>query len=268
MTLAVGIDVGGTKIAAGLVDRDRGAVLRELRIPTAAGTRPPRAVLADCADLARRLASGGRLPVGVGICELVAVDGTIGSAVTVDWRDLDVASAFGAGLGTVTVESDVRAGGLAEAQFGAGAGRDPVVYVSIGTGISYALVVAGEVYRGGRGNAIVVGAPAVEQVAGGRALALAAGEPSAERVLADPRHEPLVRAATDALGLALAGLVNALDPEILVIGGGLGLVQGYREAAVAAMRPHIDSPGTRDLEVVPATLGAQAGIVGAALAAR
>lgn len=267
MTLAVGIDVGGTKIAAGLVDRERGVVLRELRISTAARERAPRRILADCVDLAAQLASGSPLPVGLGVCELVSAEGEIGSAVNFEWRDLDVTGAFGPRLGPVSIESDVRAGALAEARFGAGRGRDPLVYVTIGTGISYALVADGRVYRGARGHAIVVGSPAVEQVSSGRALAQAAGEPSAERVFADGRHAALVRVAADALGVALAGLVNALDPEIVVVGGGLGLVDAYRSAAVAAMRPRIDSPGTRDVEVAPATLGSQAGIIGAALAA-
>lgn len=266
MRLAVGIDVGGTKIAAGLVDCGRGIVLRELRLPTDAASRSATAILLDCVDLAAQLAADVQVPVGVGICELVSAEGAITSAVTLDWRDLDVAGAFGRRLGTVTVESDVRAGALAESRVGAGAGHDPLVYIAVGTGISFALVESGRVYRGARGNAIVLGAPAVEGVASGRALARMAREPSAQEVLADPRHRPLVEGAARALGVAIAGVVNALDPAVVVIGGGLGLVEDYRELAVAAMRPLIDSASTRDVPVLPASLGAQAGIVGAALA--
>ena len=267
MRLAVGIDVGGTKIAAGLVDCGRGVVLRELRLPTDAARRSATAVLLDCVDLAAQLAAAAQVPVGIGICELVSPTGAITSAITVDWRELDVTGAFGRRLGPVTVESDVRAGALAESRFGAGRGHDPLVYISVGTGISFAFIDGGRVYRGARGNAIVLGAPAVEGVASGRALASAAGESSAQPVLADPRHRPLVEAAARELGVAIAGVVNALDPAVVVIGGGLGLVESYRELSVAAMRPLIDSASTRSVPVLPASLGAQAGIVGAALTA-
>jgi glucokinase len=69
------------------------------------------------------------------------------------------------------------------------------------------------------------------------------------------------------LGAGLAGLVNALDPGVVVIGGGLGLNERYRDLAVAAMRPMIFADDTRDLPVVAAELGADAGVIGAALAA-
>ena len=132
----VGIDVGGTKIAAGVVDTGSGEVLRSERVPTAARARRR--------GRARRLRrSGGtagrrRLPVGVGICEVVDLDGRVTSAETVDWRGLDVASAFGAA--SVTVESDVRAAALAEARFGAGAGLGSFLYAGVGTGASACLV--------------------------------------------------------------------------------------------------------------------------------
>jgi predicted NBD/HSP70 family sugar kinase len=65
----------------------------------------------------------------------------------------------------------------------------------------------------------------------------------------------------------LAWLVNAVDPGTVVVGGGLGLVDRYRDLAVAAMRPMIFAGNTRDLPVVPAQLGADAGVIGAALVA-
>ena len=73
--------------------------------------------------------------------------------------------------------------------------------------------------------------------------------------------------ATEALGAAIAGLVNALDPEAVVIGGGLGLVRGYREAAVAAARRLIWAEDVRGLPIIPADLGADGAMLGAALAA-
>ena len=251
MTLALGIDVGGTKIAAGLVDTGSGEVLRSERVPT----RPERggeAVLADCVVLAARLAAGD-VPVGAGICEVVDLDGRVTSAETVDWRGLDVASAFGAA--SVTVESDVRAAALAEARFGAGAGLGSFLYAGVGTGTSACLVVDGRPHRGARGNAIILGAPPVERVAGGA-------------ILGDRAHDPAARVeAAAAVGRVLAVLVNALDPEAIVVGGGMGSSPGFVDGIAAALRPEVWCESTRRLAVVATALGDSGGLIGAALAA-
>jgi glucokinase len=251
VTLAVGIDVGGTKIAAGLVDVARGEIVRSERLPT----RPQRggaAVLADCVELAGRLGGDG-VPVGVGICEVVDRAGRLTTAETVDWRDLDVPAAFGAAR--VTVESDVRAAALAEARFGAGTGLGSFLFVVVGTGAAACLVLDGRPHLGEHGNAIILGAPPVEQVAAGAALG--------ERA-----HDSAVRAEAAAeVGRVLAVLVNALDPAAVVVGGGLGLSAGFAEGVAGALRPAIWCEATRAVAVVPSTLGDDAGVVGAALAA-
>jgi glucokinase len=261
---ALGIDVGGSKIAAAIVDVDAGAVLRELRVPTPVGAGGA-AVLDVCVALARELAPEGAAAVGIGLCEFVDLSGKPTSAYTVDWLGLDVERAFAGAQ--VRIESDVRAGALAEARFGAASSLASFVYVVVGSGVSHCLVLEGRPYQGARGNAIVTGAPPVEFSVGGLALARRAGVASAEQVLSDPVHASLIAEATDELGHALATLVNALDPEAVVIGGGLGLVEGYRERVAAAARSAIEHKATRELPIIAATLGVQSGVVGAALVA-
>ncbi|HEX3290069.1 MAG TPA: ROK family protein [Gaiella sp.] len=259
----LGIDVGGTKVAAGIVDAATGAVLERRRIRT----RPERggaAVLADCAAIVDEL-GGGRLPVGIGLCELVDLGGRPASADTLDWRGLDVAAAFRAPR--VVVESDVRAAALAEARLGAGAGVSPFLFAVVGTGASACLVVDGTPYRGARGEAIVLGAPPVEAVASGAALARAARVARAEDALADPAHAELVENAAQALGGTLAVLVNALDPALVVLGGGLGAEPAFRDLVARSLRAHVAYPRTPPLPVVSSGLGADAGLVGAALSA-
>jgi glucokinase len=266
VTRAIGIDVGGTKIAAGLVDTRTGEC--EARFERV--TRPERdalVVLADCVGMAQRLAAGqGDVPIGIGVCELVDREGHTQSAQTLDWRAVDIAGAF-AEIGPAVVESDVRAAAVAEARFGGGRGVEELLYVTVGTGISCCLVLDGNAYPGARGNAICFGAPPVEDAASGLAIAAAGGRAWAEEVFADASLDHVVEAAAAALGAGLAWLVNAVDPGTVVIGGGLGLVDRYRELAVAAMRPMIFADNSRDLPVVPAELGADAGVIGAALAA-
>jgi predicted NBD/HSP70 family sugar kinase len=267
VTRAIGIDVGGTKIAAGLVDTGTGAL--EARLER--GTRPerdPAEILADCVAMAQRLAAGEAcMPIGIGVCELVDRAGRTQSAQTIDWRETDVAGAFTA-IGPATVESDVRAAAVAEARFGGGRGVDDLLFAIVGTGISCCLVLDGRAYAGAHGNAICFGAPPVEETSSGLALAAAGGRERAEDVLADPSLDAIVESAAAALGAGLAWLVNALDPGLVVIGGGLGLVDRYRELAAEAMRPLIFAHNSRGVPVVPAELGADAGVIGAALAAQ
>ena len=235
-------------------------------------TRPERggaAVLADCVDLARRLSAGEPnartpVPVGVGICELVSSDGEVTSAATLDWRGVDLTTALGV---PVVVESDVRAAAIGEARLGAGRGCSSFVYVSVGTGVAFSLMIAGAPYLGSSGNALILGSPPVEATASGAALSRLAGTSSAEEAFERASAAQLVRQGAQDLGRALAWLVNALDPEVLVVGGGLGLREDYREAAVTEMRRGIEVTESKRLRVVPAELGVDAGAVGMALLA-
>lgn len=257
MTVALGVDVGGTKIAAARVDVARGTVLAARRRPTAPA-RGPDAVLADCRALIDELGEGA---VGLAVCELVGPDGRVRSAETVDWRDTDLFETFDA------VESDVRAAALAEARFGAGREEPDFLYVTVGTGVSHCLMVDGRPRRGVRGSAIGTGAPLVEQWSGGLALARISGHATAEEALADPGAADVVEEGARRLGLAIAALVNALDPGALIVGGGLGLEDAYRARVEAALRAAIYDPEARELPLLPAALGADAPVIGAALAA-
>jgi glucokinase len=242
---AIGIDIGGTKIAVGSVFAD-GRLEHRTEIATAGA--PLDDVVAAAAP--------GAVAVGVGICELVDNEGKIRSAESVSWTAADLAAALG-GLGPVTVEADVRAAAVAEARFGAGRPFSSFVYLTVGTGISHCLVVDGEPYRGAHGFAQLSGSAAlsfrcphcgervrlsVEDVASGAALA---------------RDE-------SALGSLVALLVNVLDPEAVVVGGGLGSAPGaYWDGLVGAAREHVWADGAGDLPIVQAGLGADSGVIGA-----
>jgi glucokinase len=259
VTVALGLDVGGTKLAAARVDTATGAILAARRVATRAG-RGPDAVLADCRALAAELREGAER-TGLAVCELVDPQGRVRSAETVDWRGTDLLAHFD------RVESDVRAAALAEARFGAGRAEPDFLYVSVGTGISHCLMSAGRPRVGVRGSAIGTGAPLVEQWSSGLALARRSGHDTAEAALADPAAAPVVADGAERLGLVLAALVNALDPGAVVIGGGLGLHAGYRAQVAAALRPAVYDEEARGLPVLPAALGADAPVIGAALVA-
>lgn len=268
-SVALGLDVGGSKIAACLFDTDRRTALATTRV----ATRPARggaAVLEDCVAAVDAIAAhagvdAGRTPLGIGVCELVDPQGRITSAATFDWRVLDLGTCFRSPV--AVVEADVRAAARGEARLGAGAGCESFVYLTVGTGIAFSLVLGGAPHAGARGNALILGSPPVEATASGAALAAAAGVPTARHVFERPDLAAVVRTGAERLGQAMAWLVNALDPELLVIGGGLGLRAEYREAATRAMRARIEARQARDIPVVPAALGADSSVIGAALMA-
>jgi predicted NBD/HSP70 family sugar kinase len=266
VTVALGLDVGGTKIAAARVDVERGAILALRRVATAP-QRGSGAVLADCRALAAELAAGEAIAaVGLAVCELVDPGGHVRSAETIDWRGIDLRADLSA-IAPATVESDVRAAAIAEARFGAGRDEPDFLYVSVGSGISHCLMAGGRPRVGVRGAAIGTGAPLVERWSGGLALARLSGHASAEEALADPAAEPVVADGARRLGVTLAGLVNALDPGAVLIGGGLGLHDGYRARVVEALRAEVYDPDARELPVLAAGLGADAAVIGAALVA-
>ncbi len=292
---AIGLDVGGTKIAGGLVRRDTGAVLVKEVIPTLP-QRGGEAVLTDALGLARSFMAEAAarnltvLGIGVGVAELVDLAGNVTSEHTIAWRGLPVQAAF-AELAPAIVESDARAPALAEALFGAGRPFRLFAYVTVGTGISYCLVQAGQPYAGARGNALVlantpltapcsscgtISRPTLEEIASGPALAARYNQLSAEEatggeaVMAaveagDPVAFQVVETAAEALGASVGLLINLLDPEAVIVGGGLGLAGGlYWDRFITATRAHIYADTARDLPIRPASLGVEAGFIGAA----
>jgi glucokinase len=194
----------------------------------------------------------------------------------------------------VTLDADVRAAARAEATFGAGHEFHSFLYVTIGTGISASFVLNGTPYAGARGltgtfasscglipsiDGNLTSGPPLEQFAAGPALAsrLAAVQPNfqgdARAVISlaesgDSAAQAVVDSAAHPVGAAVANLVNMLDPEAVVVGGGLGTTEGrYRTSLVSAMRDHIWSEYHRELPVRSAQLGSDSGFIGAALAA-
>jgi glucokinase len=296
---AIGIDVGGTKCAAGLVSLDDGRIVaRELR-----PTQPERggeAVLAEVIELAQWCQQEANhlairpISVGIGLCELVGLGGGILSDATIRWRDLRARPRIEyATQLPVFIDADVRSAARAEAHFGTGRDLKCFLYVTVGTGISSCLVLNKTPFTGARGltgtfasgNVLIAGSdgklvsgPPLEQFASGPALAARLAATSvgftgtAPDVLAlaatcDTFAQPIVQTAGQALGAAIAHLVNVLDPEAVVIGGGLGLAQGlYRNSLEQSMRRHVWSDLHYDVPLLPAKLGNDAGIIGAALA--
>ena len=290
------MDIGGTKIAAGVVLWPSGEVLRRTVIPTKP-TRGGEAVLKDTLDLAKDLHDWARLErievagLGAGVPELVDTEGNVTSSCTIDWRDRPVQQRLSE-IAPAQVESDVRAAAVGEAIFGAGRGHRLFVYVTVGTGISCCLVQDAQPFKGAKGNAIVMASsplstvcthcgvklrPVLEEFASGPAIAKRFAEVQGGELAGtcedvfraasngDKAAIEILTSAGEALGVSAAFLVNVLDPAMIVVGGGLGTAGGaYWNAFERSCREHIFADNSRGLPIVTATLGVDAGLVGAA----
>lgn len=155
--VTLGIDVGGTKIAAGAVDPD-GRILERVQVPTPA--QDPDAIVRTIVDLARRLGAGDRIDQ-VGVCVAGFVDKSRSQVIfspNLAWRDVPLREQIEESLGVeCAIENDANAAAWGEFRFGAG--RDPadLLMVTVGTGVGGGIVIDGNLVRGGFGIAAEIG---------------------------------------------------------------------------------------------------------------
>ena len=293
--LAAGLDIGGTKIAAGVVDAD-GRVLTRRDVPTPVDDRQSLvdAIVGLAGDLA------GEHPVhavGVGVAGLVDREGeTVRFAAHLPLEDEPLRREVEEALGLpVVVDNDANAGGWAEARFGAARGAQDAVFVAVGTGIGGAIIIDGEVRRGWQGAGGEIGHLIVErdgrpcpcgsrgcweQYGSGRALLRAAEEagfdvPHGAAVTAaatsgDDRAQRVLAEIGGWLGVGIAGLVAVLDPQVVVVGGGVSAAGPLLlEPARDSFRTYLTARARRpEPQILLAALGPDAGLIGAADLAR
>ena len=307
MSTTAGVDVGGTKVLAGLVDEE-GRITRRVSRSTDvdAGTSSLVDALEDL------LAEGGEKPaaIGVGVAAYVEYPGgRIAFAPNLSYDDPDIGRAVKDRFSLpVSVENDANAAAWAEHRFGAGRGVDDMLMLTVGTGIGGGIVIGGRLYRGDRGLAaevghmtIVDGGPGCAcgqrgclealasgtaigrmardgiggeqdsillEMAGGRAAKITGALVSEAAWAHDQYAAGILERAGRFLGVGLASLTNAFDPRLIVIGGG-GADAGEYLIEPARLELRNRMAGRREApDVVTATLGNDAGVIGAAALAR
>ena len=299
MTNYLGLDVGGTKVAVGVVD-ERGGV-RGRRERSTAACRAGGDPLAELISLGREALQAAGTPslTGVGLALPGPVEREtirMRAAPTIpEFLDLALGPPLEAAFGArVAGDNDANACALAEARFGAGQGSRWVVYFTVSTGIGGGIVVDGRVLRGTRGAAgefghqIVVasGGPLCDCGNTGCLEALASGRGIAARGRAIWTQEPDLTAVELAerarggdpgavriweetvlyLGAGVANVINLLDPDCVVLGGGvaLGASDLLLEPLQALVRDRCMPSLHREVPLRIAVLGENVGIVGAA----
>ncbi len=302
MDLALGIDLGGTELRAALVTRAGALVARRQVATNARGG--PEAVVAQMAGLVASLRDErpDASVAGIGVASPGPLDGDRGVVIfapTLDgWHDVPLPAMLTRNTGLpARLENDANAAALGEWRAGAGRGLRHMVYVTVSTGIGGGIVADGQLLRGRHGMAGEVGhmtlrdesAPCVcggrgcfEALASGSALGAAAraaidggaatamaGRVTARQVTEAARGGDalalrLLRDEAALLGRGFASLLHLFSPELVVVGGGVSeAFDLMRDDIVRAMRASA-MPAYRDVAVVRAALGLDAGLVGAA----
>jgi glucokinase len=305
---AIGLDVGGTKIAGYLVDQ-AGTILQNRLAHTPA--TDAEATLTAMADVVRAVASDRAEAIGIGIAGMIEYEsGVMRYGPNLPFRDLPLRDRVAEATGLpCLVDNDANVAAWGEYRLGAGRGTTDMLLVTVGTGIGGGIVTGGQMFRGAHGLGAEIGHVIVErngplcgcgnrgcleQVASGRAIdrlgrdAAAASPTSLMVELAggDPAavNGPIVVQAAHAgdtvaigvlaevgmrLGAGIAGMVNVLDPEIVVVGGGAIsagdlLLDPAREVFTGSLLAPDYRP---EVPIVAAQMGNAAGGIGAALLA-
>jgi glucokinase len=280
-TRAIGVDLGGTKILAGLVDAE-GRIHETVQRATPKGSQ--NALLDALEEIVSSLLAPEVAAVGLAVPARVdPATGVVFGAVNTALGNIRLAGEMADRLGLpVGVANDAGAAALAELRCGAAKGTKDLVLLTLGTGVGGGVVLDGKLYRGWAelGHMVIVegGEPCqgactghghVESYCSGSAADRVAkrvlGPATSAHDLIEQRHPALVEIGTH-LGVAIGSLVNVFGPELVLVGGGFGIAAGelLLEPARVAMAREALVPGG-ETRVALADLGASAGLVGAGL---
>ena len=286
----IGVDLGGTKVLAGVIRRE-GTVERHRETPTRTGSQDE--LVAGLEDAVRELLDEDIAAVGLGIpSRIEQATGRVERSVNIPLDALDFRAEMAGRLGLpVGIENDASAATLAEFVAGAARGARTVVMLTLGTGVGGGAVLDGKLYRGWAefGHIVIEfdGEPCfgacngrghLEAYASGSAATRAAREVFGEAAdahrlvrLGHEGDEQALEILTDIgrrLGTGVESLVNAFNPEIVVIGGGFAAAGDLiLEPARELVRERALTPANERVQIVRAELGTRAGLIGAGLVA-
>lgn len=301
LSQVLAIDIGGTKVLGGVVNEE-GQVLATEQIPSRV-EEGPRQLFRRIYEVSEKVLSRAQLSVSaVGVTAPGMVDSRTGTLIYAPfsgWRDVAVGERIARHFGLPTrVANDVNACALAEQRFGVAAGLRHFAWMTISTGIGGGIVIGGEIYEGGGlvagefGHLVVEDdgplcgcgtRGCLEACASGTAIARMAKEaieagtetsiapPVTAAAVADAarKGDSLARSifAKQAfyLGKALSWIINILNPEMVVLGGGVVRAADlFLPRAREICRQRVISQSNKEVPIVETGLGYQAGLIGAA----
>jgi glucokinase len=286
----VGVDLGGTKILAGRLDRD-GTVYERHEVATP--TRSQEELLAGIEGAVAHVLADDVAAIGCGIPSVLDRAGLSLDSTNIPLAGVSLGDRLATRFGVpAAVENDANAAALAEWKHGAGVGVDDLVLLTLGTGVGGGVVLGGALFGGWAelGHVVVVadGPPCQGTCTGRGHLEAVASGNAADRAAAKlwgpgATAEQLVeraRAGDDAalgalasmgrlLGAGIGSLVNVFGAELVIVGGGFGgaAAEFLLGPALEVARREALPPAREGLRIVEAALGPEAGLIGAGLVA-
>ena len=311
----IGVDIGGTKIATGLVSRD-GKLKKRIVVPTLASKGFSTSLSQVYLSIEELLASSKvskKNIEGIGVCApgpLDPVKGVVHNPPNLrGWREVPLASLLRKRFKIKTkLENDANAAGMAEVKWGAARGHKNAFYVTVSTGIGTAVIIGGKIYHGkngmaGEGGHVTINYDEKEARCGcgsiGCVEAMASGPSTVKRALKKLKKNPklktnlikmagspgkvtmitvgeaakkrdrfalrIVKEQGELLGIWLGSIINLLDPEIIVIGGGVSMLGAMLFKEIRKTIPkHTINIYAKKTPVIQAKLKRDVGIFGAA----
>ncbi len=286
----IGVDLGGTKILAGLLDRD-GTVHDRHEVATPTGSQE--ALLAGIEAAIAQVFEQGVDAIGCGIPSVLDRAGRSLDSTNIPLAGVSLGDRLTARFDVPAgVENDANAAALAEWKRGAGVGAEDLVLLTLGTGVGGGVVLDGALMRGWAelGHMVVVadgpacqgtctGRGHLEAVASGNAADRAASElwgpgSTAEQLVeragaGDAAALESLASVGRLLGAGIGSLVNVFGAELVIVGGGFGsaAAEFLFEPALEVARREALPPAREGLRIVSAALGPDAGLIGAGLVA-
>jgi glucokinase len=312
-SVTIGVDVGGTKVAVGIVDAS-GQILFQARVPMVADRDAQAGLLAVERAIEEACSTGNKMqvqPAGIGICSPGPLDPRSGTVLNPPnlpcWRNFPLAAAVEARFSLpVRVDNDGNAAALAEAVWGAGVGCRNVFYTTLGTGVGAGIVFDQRIHHGRTGSAAEGGhvtidyrgpqcqcgkRGCIEAYCSGIAIAQRArmrlsnsrqaslmldlADGNLEQVRAetvgnafrrgDVLAQEVLEETADLLAVWLGNIIDLLEPDVLIFGGGLSaLMSGFFGYIREQLPRYSINQRATEIPMVRAKYGADAGIAGAA----
>ena len=271
----IGIDIGGTKTSIGIVNTKSGKISQNLEFPSRSFNHDSdnlEKIVSTAKDLAKKNSINY---IGIGVPELIDNQGIVRGSYNFNWDKLNFKKCFSKNM-NVFVDSDVRNHLRAEKFFGHGIRHKNFAYVNIGSGISYALLINNEIYSGYRGYAIHFGSSLLNLYDNKTKQTYSqipedhySGKTIFENIdKLKTKNEKLFYLNKVAISLAsmVGNLINTIDPEFIVLGGGVVLNNKlFTKNLIEYSRDYIIALDAKKMKFYISKLKKNTGLIGAGL---
>jgi len=274
MTKIIGVDIGGTKTSIGIVDIKSGKILKKISIPSKKNLNDRKNldyIISQTLSLAK---NSSIKKIGIGVPELINNKGIIRGAYNFKWHNKNLAQYFPKSF-HVKVDSDVRCHLRAEKFYGHGKKNNNFIYINIGTGLSYSHYKNNAIYSGANGFAIHFASSKIslydpknkkkisltpEDLYSGKAIIK-----YLKKIKTLKKRSKYLSNISESLASLIGNLVNSVDPNMIVLGGGVVLNNSeFRKLLIRHTRKFIFCDDVKSIKILLSKLKVDTGVIGAA----